>query len=168
MRVSSLVAALASATTVYAACAADNCYRNVKGQEIGSAFCATFTTDIVTETSGIPAGISTSCGVSRLSSACSCVYPSTTYPSATTGPGCFQNVTVSTKTLPASTVIITASAETVTLPRATITLGFANSTVTVFSTVTITDPPTFPTSITTIPAANSTFTRTNSTITTTF
>ncbi|GKT66073.1 hypothetical protein ColTof4_03177 [Colletotrichum tofieldiae] len=158
MRSSILITALASATAVNAACAADNCYRNIKNQEVGSAFCATFTTDIVTETTGIPAEISTSCGVVRLSSACTCVYPPATSV-------CSKTVTsVSTETLPASTVILSGSAETVTLPPFTVTVSLPVVTATIVSRITVTasvgsspEPTIETTSTTTIPTADPTF-----------
>ncbi|GKT94348.1 hypothetical protein Ct61P_12198 [Colletotrichum tofieldiae] len=153
MRSSILITALASATAVNAACAADNCYRNIKNQEVGSAFCATFTTDIVTETTGIPAEISTSCGV--------CLH--LRLPPATSV--CSKTVTsVSTETLPASTVILSGSAETVTLPPFTVTVSLPVVTATIVSRITVTasvgsspEPTIETTSTTTIPTADPTF-----------
>ncbi|WQF81193.1 hypothetical protein CDEST_06207 [Colletotrichum destructivum] len=162
MRVSVLIATLASATAVSAACAADNCLRNVRGQPVGRAFCATFTTAVVNATIGLPAGILPSCGVVRLSSACSCVFPAstavsttlttattttttissttTTGPTATTSGGSVCSETFTsfiTETIPASTITIAASVETVTLPPFTLTVSLPIVTATIISTITL-------------------------------
>lgn len=69
-----------------AACVSDNCYNNLNHHS-ASTFCSTYTTTVNTASTGLPTYIPTECNYSRLSSACSCLYPvsmSTTSLQATT------------------------------------------------------------------------------------
>ncbi|CZR65965.1 uncharacterized protein PAC_15865 [Phialocephala subalpina] len=59
---------------VASTCNLDNCYNNLAHYS-ASTFCSTYTTAINTALTGLPSYVSTSCGSSRLSSACSCLYP---------------------------------------------------------------------------------------------
>ncbi|KAL8668245.1 MAG: hypothetical protein Q9202_000223 [Teloschistes flavicans] len=55
-------------------CNQDNCYRALSGSiSAASSFCATYTTAIVTASTGTPTYIPSTCGPSRISSACTCV-----------------------------------------------------------------------------------------------
>ena len=64
-------------------CTSDNCLRAVKAQpSSASAFCSTYTTSVATATTGIPSYIPSTCGPSRVSSACSCFVTPTATPTA--------------------------------------------------------------------------------------
>ncbi|KAL8640859.1 MAG: hypothetical protein Q9228_002261 [Teloschistes exilis] len=55
-------------------CNQDNCYRALSASiSAASAFCATYTTATVTASTGIPTYLPSTCGPSRVSSACTCV-----------------------------------------------------------------------------------------------
>ena len=69
--------ALAMLRGASAACALDNCYNKLRSDS-ASSFCHTYTTAVNTATTGFPSPVYTSCGPSRLSSACSCLYPAPT------------------------------------------------------------------------------------------
>ena len=64
-------------TTLGAACNSDNCYNNLL-HHTATDFCATYTTTTNTGSVGVPTYVPTSCLASRLSSACTCLYPSAT------------------------------------------------------------------------------------------
>ncbi|MCJ1244144.1 Phosphatidylinositol 4-kinase type 2-beta [Trapelia coarctata] len=81
-----IILLLCAATAVLGACNHDNCYRALAGHSASaSAFCATYTTAVQTATTAFPI-YATPCSSTpaRISSACSCVFPSTT---TTTAPG---------------------------------------------------------------------------------
>ncbi|KAK0710233.1 hypothetical protein B0T26DRAFT_755324 [Lasiosphaeria miniovina] len=89
-----LAAAVRWAHGALAACAADNCYNQLARRTAdASGFCATFTTACVAGVSQLPTYVSTSCGVARVSSACSCLWPA-----ATTAPATVTVTTTSTVT----------------------------------------------------------------------
>ena len=72
-----------ASTTV--ACLQDNCFRNFANNcASASAFCATFTTATTTALTATPTYFRPECTpTSRLSSACSCVFPKTVGPTET-------------------------------------------------------------------------------------
>ena len=78
----SLILLLPLLHTAKATCAQDNCYNNLLHNS-ASSFCATYTTTINTDTTALPTYIITSCILSRLSSACSCLYPASTTSTST-------------------------------------------------------------------------------------
>ncbi|KAK3332948.1 hypothetical protein B0T19DRAFT_113798 [Cercophora scortea] len=104
-----LVLALSLTGANAAACAADNCYNQLaRHTPSASAFCATFTTATVTAITALPTYISTSCGTSRVSSACSCLWPrSASTTSTTSAPGTTTvTVTVTATACPTSTNLL--------------------------------------------------------------
>lgn len=99
-----LLLLISIATIALGACNHDNCYRALAGSSASaSAFCATYTTQTQTATTGLPV-YACSSSPPRLSSACSCVLPFTT-------------------TLPATTPATTAPSST---PSPTITAAYRN------------------------------------------
>lgn len=70
-----------------AGCNADNCLRALEGNSVAaSSFCATYSTMTSTATTGFPTYIPTSCGASRVSSACTYLATSTSAsPACSTG-----------------------------------------------------------------------------------
>ena len=80
-----LIALFTSAAN--AGCSEDNCYRNfVNNCGAASSFCANFTTATTTTLAATPTYFRAECTISRLSSACSCVFPKTLAPTATAPP----------------------------------------------------------------------------------
>ena len=72
--ISSTVASPAATATPTPVCNNDNCNRALRASiSAASSFCATYTTSTVTATTGIPTYIPSTCGPSRISSACTCV-----------------------------------------------------------------------------------------------
>ncbi|CAF9926114.1 MAG: hypothetical protein HETSPECPRED_006259 [Heterodermia speciosa] len=72
--ISSAVASPAASPTPVPVCNNDNCNRALRASiSAASSFCATYTTSTVTATTGIPTYIPSTCGPSRISSACTCV-----------------------------------------------------------------------------------------------
>ena len=72
--ISSAVASPAVTPTPVPVCNNDNCNRALRASiSAASSFCATYTTSAVTATTGIPTYIPSTCGPSRISSACTCV-----------------------------------------------------------------------------------------------
>ena len=96
-----LVVAVALIRTTSASCALDNCYRNL-AHNSASDFCSTYTTTVNTATTGLPTYIPTSC-YTRLSSACSCVYPGSM--SITSGPATITASTTVTITQVSTTTV---------------------------------------------------------------
>jgi hypothetical protein len=76
-----VVASIVTATTALSStsvcstlsCNMDNCYNHMQHLPTGSAYCATYTTASVTTTAGFDPTMQ-SCGPTRVSSACSCVF----------------------------------------------------------------------------------------------
>ena len=72
--ISSAAASPAASPTPVPVCNNDNCNRALRASiSAASSFCATYTTSTVTATTGIPTYIPSTCGPSRISSACTCV-----------------------------------------------------------------------------------------------
>ena len=72
--ISSTVASPAVTATPVPVYNNDNCNRALHASiSAASSFCATYTTSSVTATTGIPTYIPSTCGPSRISSACTCV-----------------------------------------------------------------------------------------------
>lgn len=82
------------------ACASDNCFRQLASRTASaSPFCHTFTTATTTAVTGFPTYLSTSCGVARASSVCSCLWPAaptTSPPTTTTAAGTVTVVSMTT------------------------------------------------------------------------
>ncbi len=90
---------------VAAVCAADNCYNQLSRRPAdASPFCAGFTTTAVTDVGSFPTYVSTSCGTSRVSSACSCLWPAAATTTAAPPAGSCSIVSTETAT---STVTVT-------------------------------------------------------------
>jgi len=104
-----LLTALLSPAALAAQCNADNCYNQI-ARFSASAFCSAFTTATVTAVTGFPTFVSTSCGASRVSSACSCIYP----PSACLTVTSTATVTVATFTTTKSVTATSTVTSTVT------------------------------------------------------
>ena len=82
-----VIALSASAANAAFGCSEDNCYRNfVNNCGAASSFCANFTTAMTTTLTATPTYFRPECTVSRLSSACSCVFPKTLAPTQTEPP----------------------------------------------------------------------------------
>ncbi|KAB5585647.1 hypothetical protein GE09DRAFT_1210247 [Coniochaeta sp. 2T2.1] len=80
---SDIVTSTATSSVCPSACASDNCFRQLAGRTASaSTFCGTFTTATTTAVTGFPTYVSASCGTSRVSSVCSCLWP----PASTTSP----------------------------------------------------------------------------------
>jgi hypothetical protein len=103
----SLILLLPLLHTAKATCAQDNCYNNLLHNS-ASSFCATYTTTINTDTTALPTYIIASCISSRVSSACSCLYPASTTSTSTptTAPATVTVTVTQTRTVLQPTCIL--------------------------------------------------------------
>lgn len=106
-----MTAVLAGVQLDRRACNHDNCLRAFIGSSaIAATFCPTFTTAVVTATAGLPAYASQcSFEVSRVSSACSCLFTASPSPSSSSAPSTSSTVSSTSSSSSSSSTTSTTS-----------------------------------------------------------